>query len=190
MTPGNPNISTGLYNPADEHDSCGVAFVADISRRGPSRRIVELAFEALRNLAHRGALGDEDGTGDGAGILVPLPFDFLRRVCDFELPAAGHFAAGVVFLPSVPADRSVAVADFERLATEFGLRTVGWRDVPLDPSAAGPGALEVQPHVAQVFVESVSGERHLALERRAFVLRKAAERMISGSTRPGCLPEP
>ena len=170
----------GLYDPAHEHDACGVAFVADISRRGPSRRIVDLAFEALRNLAHRGALGDQDGTGDGAGILVPLPDAFLRARCGFELPAPGHYAAGVIFLPADPPARTAAIDAFGALATDLGLSVLGWRDVPIEPDAAGPGALAGRPHIAQVFVESAAGERHMALERRAFVLRKAAERNIPG----------
>ena len=162
MTPATPSSATseeprGLYDPAHEHDACGVAFVADISRQGPTRRIVDLAFEALRNLAHRGALGDEDGTGDGAGILVPLPDAFLRSQCGFELPPAGHFAAGLIFLPTNPAERYKAVDAFGALAAGLGLSVLGWRDVPIEPDAAGPGALAVRPHIAQVFVESVTG---------------------------------
>ena len=172
--------TTGLYNPDDEHDACGVAFVADLSRGGPSRRVVELSLEALGNLAHRGALGDEDGTGDGAGILVPLPNDFLRSVAGCDLPGPGEYAAGSVFLPVDRKARQAAMAAFERAAAEEDLRVLGWRDVPIRPVVLGPGARESLPWIAQVFVASTRGERHMSLERRTFALRKRAETSIDG----------
>ena len=99
----------GLYDPAFEHDACGVAFVAQLSGRA-SHEIVEQGLEALRNLDHRGATGADEAAGDGAGILVQVPDDFLRRVTDFDLPAAGSYAMGMGFLPLDEAER-VAVAD-------------------------------------------------------------------------------
>ena len=88
----------GLYDPAFEHDACGVAFVADMHGR-KSHRIVERGIEALCNLEHRGAAGAEVNTGDGAGILIQMPDKFLRAVVDFALPPEGSYAAGMVFLP-------------------------------------------------------------------------------------------
>ncbi|MBW3536275.1 MAG: glutamate synthase large subunit [Actinobacteria bacterium] len=168
----------GLYDPDNEHDACGVAFVADLSRQGPSRRVVELALEALGNLAHRGALGDEDGTGDGAGILVPLPHDLLRRASGLDLPDRGEYAVGSAFLPSDSRERAEACASIGRVAHEEGLRVLGWRDVEIRPEALGPGARDHLPWISQVFVASRDGERHMALERSAFALRKRAEREV------------
>ena len=169
-----------LYNAEDEHDACGVAFVADLSRRGPSHRVVELALEALGNLAHRGALGDDDGTGDGAGILLPLPHDFLRSTSGLALPPPGEYAAGMAFLPMDPARRSALVAALEALAESEGLVVLGWRDVEVRPGVLGPGALNCMPWTSQVFLRSVAGERQSALERRAFVVRKRAEHELNG----------
>jgi glutamate synthase (NADPH) large chain len=169
-----------LYDPTQEHDACGVAFVADISRQGPSRRIVDLALEALRNLAHRGALGDEDGTGDGAGILVPLPHAFLAAASGIELPLPGSYAAGVAFLPPDAEARSVAMDQVSGTARGIGMEVLGWREVPVDRAACGPGARSAQPHVAQLFVASATGERGMALERRAYVLRRRLEKDIPG----------
>ena len=168
-----------LYNPEDEHDACGVAFVADLSRQGPTHRVVELALEALGNLAHRGALGDDDGTGDGAGILVPLPHDFFRAASGLELPAAGEYAVGSVFLPIDPGARADAVDAIGALADTTGMRVIGWRDAEVRPSVLGPGAGSSLPWITQLFVESTSGERGMALERRCFVLRKRIQSSIA-----------
>ncbi|HUR48700.1 MAG TPA: glutamate synthase large subunit [Acidimicrobiales bacterium] len=177
---GAGRVPFALYNPESEHDACGVAFVADLSRRGPSHRVIELALEALGNLAHRGALGADDGTGDGAGLLLPLPHDFLRTVAGLELPAAGEYAAGAVFLPVDEAERVAARAAVERIAADVGLGILGWRDVEVRPEILGPGARASLPWISQVFARSLSDERGMALERRAFVLRKRVERSLDG----------
>jgi glutamate synthase (NADPH/NADH) large chain len=91
--------STGLYNPSFEHDACGVAFIADLTGR-PGHDVVSKALTALCNLEHRGAQGGDPGTGDGAGILTQIPDAFFREVCDFDLPPAGSYAAGLAFLPT------------------------------------------------------------------------------------------
>ena len=171
-------MAATLYNSEDEHDACGVAFVADLSRQGPTHRVVDLALEALGNLAHRGALGDDDGTGDGAGILLPLPHEFLRAASGHDLPTAGEYAVGVFFLPIDAEARGRAVAAIGRAAGGLRLRVIGWRDVEVRPSVLGPGARSSLPWVSQLFVESVSGERGMALERRAFLLRKQIQRSI------------
>ena len=173
-------ITAPLYSPDSEHDACGVAFVADLSRRGPSHRVVELALEALGNLAHRGALGDDDGTGDGAGILVPLPHDLLQAVSGLDLPAPGEYAAGMAFLPIDAAQRATVVAAFTSIAESEGLEVLGWRDVDVRPDELGPGALECMPWISQVFMRSTAGERQAALERRTLVVRKRSERELDG----------
>jgi glutamate synthase (NADPH/NADH) large chain len=166
----------GLYDPGHEHDACGVAFVATL-RGVPGHDIVEHALTALRNLDHRGAVGAETDTGDGAGILTQVPDAFLRAVCGFELPAAGAYAAGLAFLPEGDADAERAAAAVEDLAAQEGLAVLGWRDVPTVPDLVGRRARACMPRFRQLFVTAQAGPlQGLALDRRAFCLRKRAER--------------
>ncbi|WP_258348010.1 glutamate synthase large subunit [Saccharopolyspora gregorii] len=172
----------GLYDPASEHDSCGVAMVADVQGRR-SHGIVSDAMTALANLDHRGAAGAEPTSGDGAGVLLQLPDELLRSCTGFDLPepdAAGRarYAAGIAFLPADPELRAAAVALVERIAIEEDLRVLGWREVPIAPDAAGVGttALECMPHFATLLVEGSAGQAGLELDRLAFCLRKRAER--------------
>ncbi len=181
----------GLYDPANEHDACGVAFVADAQGRR-SRSIVAMGLTALHNLDHRGAAGSEPNSGDGAGILTQVPDGLLRASVDFDLPPAGEYAVGVAFLPREESERVGRVADVTRIAAEEGLVVLGWRELPIAPDAAdiGPTARAVMPHFAQLFVAEGTAARADAtafggttaahgvtrLERRAFVLRKRAER--------------
>src|SRR6476660_9556017 len=117
----------GLYDPAHEHDACGVSFVVQMEGTR-THGLVQMAIGSLCNLDHRGAKGAEPNTGDGAGILVQVPDRFLRDVVDFELPAAGHYAVGTAFLPTTGTDDTVAA--LEAIATEEGLEVLGWRDLP------------------------------------------------------------
>ena len=167
--------AAGLYDPAFEKDACGVAFLADLSGR-TSHAIVEQALTALHNLDHRGAAGAETSSGDGAGITVQLPDEFLRAVAGVDLPAPGAYAGGIAFLPADPDAERRAVEIVEATAGEEGLTVLGWRDVPTDDSSVGPTARGVMPRFRQVFVAGVRGERDLELERRAFALRRVAER--------------
>lgn len=166
----------GLYDPADERDACGVAMVADIQGRR-SHGIVVDALTALANLEHRGAAGAEPTSGDGAGILLQLPDEFLRAVAEFELPERGQYAAGIAFLPFESEERVAAMQQIERIAEEENLVVLGWRDVPVDPEKAnvGPTALSVAPHFAQLFVKGTRDESGIALDRLAFCLRKRVE---------------
>src|SRR5437764_1779479 len=141
----------GLYDGQHEHDACGVAFVADMHGRR-SNEIVKDALTALHNLDHRGASGAEVNTGDGAGILLQVPDGFLRAVADFELPAAGAYAVGLVFLSEDDAEAATTVSAIESLAEEEDLRVLGWREVPTDPSGLGATALSVMPRFRQLFV--------------------------------------
>jgi glutamate synthase (NADPH) large chain len=164
----------GLYDSRFEHDACGVGFVADLAgRRG--HEIVSQALTVLRNLDHRGAKGSDPDTGDGAGILTQIPDELFRDVCGFSLPEPGGYAAGMVFLPSEAAGRAAAMSAIERIAALEGLVILGWRDVPHEVTQCGPGSRAVLPHLAHLFVASPSGERGLALDRRAYCLRKRAE---------------
>ncbi|MFD4642496.1 glutamate synthase large subunit [Lentzea sp. NPDC058436] len=166
----------GLYDPADERDACGVAMVADIQGRR-SHGIVADALTALANLEHRGAAGAEPTSGDGAGILLQLPDEFLRAVVDFDLPERGQYAAGIAFLPFESEERVAAMQEIERIAEQESLVVLGWRDVPVDPEKAnvGPTAMSVAPHFAQLFVKGTRDESGIALDRLSFCLRKRVE---------------
>ena len=111
-----------MYNPAYEHDSCGVAMVVDMHGRR-SRDIVDKAIPALLNLQHRGAQGAEPNTGDGAGILLQVPDKFLRAVCEFELPEPGDYATGIAFLPQSAKDAAAACAAVEKIVVGTALDT-------------------------------------------------------------------
>jgi glutamate synthase (NADPH/NADH) large chain len=166
----------GLYDPAQEHDACGVAFVATM-RGSAGHDIIDLALTALRNMEHRGATGADPGVGDGAGILTQVPDRFLRGAVDFELPRKGAYAVGIAFLPSDALEREQVVAAVEALAAEEGLRVLGWRDVPVEPNLIGGAARACMPVFRQLFVTAATGhEIGMGLERRAFCLRKRAER--------------
>ena len=170
----------GLYNPAFEHDSCGVAMVVDMHGRR-SRDIVDKAITALLNLEHRGAQGAEPRSGDGAGILIQVPDAFLREVVDFELPAAGSYATGIAFLPQSSKDAAAACAAVEKIAEAEGLTVLGWRNVPTDDSSLGALSRDAMPTFRQVFMTGASG---MTLERRAYVIRKRAEHEL-GTKGPG-----
>ncbi|MCH9729633.1 MAG: glutamate synthase large subunit [Actinomycetia bacterium] len=172
--------SQGLYDPAFEHDACGVAMVADMHGRR-SRDIVDKAITALLNLEHRGAQGAEPNTGDGAGILLQVPDDFLRAVVDFELPEPGSYATGMAFLPQSSRDAASACEALEQIAETEGLNVLGWRDVPTDDSSLGALARDAMPTFRQVFIAGASG---MDLERRAYVVRKRAEHEL-GTKGPG-----
>src|SRR4249919_2971901 len=163
--------AAGLYDPRFEHDACGVGFVADLSGRG-GHDVVARALRVLCNLEHRGAKGGDPGTGDGAGILTQIPDEFFRATCDFELPEAGAYAAGMAFFS---AERHLVTPALARLAAAEGLTIVGWREVPFDITACGDGARAVLPDVLQLFVAGAEGQQGLELERMAFCLRKRAE---------------
>ncbi|MDP9117154.1 MAG: glutamate synthase large subunit [Actinomycetota bacterium] len=164
----------GLYDPQFEKDSCGVAFVADLTGR-PSHRIVTQALTALHNLDHRGAAGAEPTSGDGAGITVQIPDAFLRAVAGVPLPPAGSYAVGIAFLPADDTEADHAVAIVERTAAEEGLVVLGWRSVPIRPEELGPTARGVMPAFRQIFLAGGDGESGLVLERKAFATRKVAE---------------
>ncbi|MFG1806645.1 glutamate synthase large subunit [Streptomyces sp. NPDC049040] len=166
----------GMYDPRNEHDACGVGFVATLTGEA-SHDLVEQALTVLRNLEHRGATGAEPDSGDGAGILLQVPDAFLRAATGFELPAAGHYAVGLAFLPVENEDRTKAVDAIERIAAEEGLTVLGWREVPVAPEMLGATARSTMPHFSQLFVADSAGALSgIELDRPAFVLRKRAER--------------
>ncbi|MER5961827.1 glutamate synthase large subunit [Streptomyces sp. NPDC002057] len=162
----------GMYDPRNEHDACGVGFVATLTGVA-SHALVEQALTVLRNLEHRGATGSEPDSGDGAGILFQVPDAFLREVAGFELPEAGAYAVGIAFLPEDGTDETAA--KIEAIAADEGLNVLGWREVPVAPELLGASARATMPVFRQLFV--ADGENSgIALDRKAFVLRKRAER--------------
>ncbi|QEU81039.1 glutamate synthase large subunit [Streptomyces subrutilus] len=171
----------GMYDPRNEHDACGVGFVANLSGEA-SHTLVEQALTVLRNLEHRGATGSEPDSGDGAGILSQVPDAFLREVAGFELPEAGAYAVGIAFLPADGPAQAAAAEQIEAIAAEEDLTVLGWREVPVTPDLLGNGARATMPAFSQLFVSGASptrsgaGPRGIELDRRAFVLRKRAER--------------
>ena len=172
--------SQGLYNPAFEHDACGVAMVADMHGHR-SRDIVDKAITALVNLEHRGAQGAEPHTGDGAGILLQVPDEFLRAVVEFDLPEYGSYATGIAFLPQSSKDAATACEAVEKIVEAEGLEVLGWREVPTDESSLGALARDAMPTFRQLFIAGASG---MDLERRAYVVRKRAEHEL-GTKGPG-----
>ncbi len=161
----------GLYDPAFEHDACGVAFVAHLS--GTARHdIIAKGLTALTNLDHRGATGADAAAGDGAGMLLQVPDRFLREVVDFDLPEPGHYAMGMAFLPTDPQRRASAKRTIEFLATEEALDVHGWRPVPSNDATLSPVSRENMPHFEQFFVSSPDGEAGLELDRRVYPLRQ------------------
>ncbi|ATG54963.1 glutamate synthase large subunit [Brachybacterium ginsengisoli] len=170
----------GLYHPASEVDSCGVAMIATL-RGEPGHDIVQHALTALRNLEHRGAVGAEEDTGDGTGLMVQLPDAFLRAVSGLELPERGAYAAGTAFVPRDAAGRAEVLEALERLCEEEGLTLLGTRELPTTDGLVGPSAEAVRPDMVQVFLADAAGERTgLALERAAFAVRRRVEHSTGG----------
>lgn len=175
----------GLYDPANEHDACGVGFVAHIKGE-PSHQIVLDAEEILRNMDHRGACGCEANTGDGAGILTALPHGFLQKAVKadlgVELPPAGSFAAGNVFLPQLEVERKKCKSVFEEIVKACGQKLIGWRAVPTDNKAAniGPTAKAGEPVIEQPIVaasKSASTDAE-TFERQLYLIRKQASHRL------------
>ena len=165
---------TGLYDPRFEHDSCGVSFVAHM-KGVRSNELVQTGLLALTNLEHRGATGAEPDTGDGAGILIQVPDRLLRDTVDFELPAEGHYAAGLAFLPDAGGLREKVMERIEAIMSEEGLTVLGWRDVPVNPDCLGKTSRAAMPSFRQLFVASPDGEAGIDLDRRTYVARKRIE---------------
>jgi glutamate synthase (NADPH/NADH) large chain len=181
MNPDLP-LAHGLYDPRFEHDACGVSFVANI-KGVRSREIVTLGITALCNMEHRGATGAEAETGDGAGILIQIPDAFFRAVTDFSLPPLGAYAAGLAFLPQSSQNVATATARVEDIVGQEGLRTLGWREVPVEPACLGASARAVMPTFRQFFVDDPQGATDIELDRKLFIVRKRIEHELTGEMR-------
>jgi glutamate synthase (NADPH/NADH) large chain len=170
-------VGEGLYDPQFEKDSCGVGFLAHIKGKR-SHQILRDASNILCRMDHRGARGAEPNTGDGAGILTALPWEFLEKVAKRDagitLPARGSWAAGLVFLPQDKAQREACRAEFAKLAASLGLKVLGWRKNPVDNSALGPTAKASEPCVETLFVGAPAGLDADGFDRKLFLVRKKA----------------
>ena len=171
----------GLYDPEQEHDACGVGFIAHIKGRR-SHEIVDQGLQLLKNLTHRGATGADPLAGDGAGILIQIPDALLRDEMakqGVELPEAGEYGVGMVFLPQEPASRLACEQEIERAIRAEDQVLLGWRDVPRDSSVLGESVRRIEPVIRQVFIgEGPDVTVTDALERKLYVIRKRAGHAI------------
>ncbi|HAC87457.1 MAG TPA: glutamate synthase subunit alpha, partial [Gammaproteobacteria bacterium] len=167
----------GLYDPAQEKDSCGVGFVANI-KGVPSRQIMLDAYHINSRMEHRGGCGFEANTGDGAGILIATPHSFFQKIAEeelnSELPPAGQYAVGNIFLPVEKGERETCRRVINEIIAEENQLLVGWREVPLDPDGAGvgPAARMAQPQIEQLFIVAAEGLEQDQFERKLYVIRK------------------
>jgi glutamate synthase (NADPH/NADH) large chain len=174
-------VAQGLYDPAYEHDGCGVGFVAHIKGR-KSHAIVEQGLTILKNLNHRGAVGWDPKLSDGAGLMIQMPDRFLREEMakrGVALPPYGQYGVGMVFLPRDPASRFACEYEIERAIKDEGQVLLGWRDVPVDNSDLAEPAKKLEPVIRQVFVGRGAGVTVTdALERKLYIIRKSSGHAI------------
>jgi glutamate synthase domain-containing protein 1 len=171
----------GLYDPQFEHEACGMGFVVNVKGK-KSHDVVQQAIEVLLNLNHRGACGCETNTGDGAGILLQTPHDFLRlvsREAKVKLPSPGEYGVGMVFLPHDKKQRAECEKLFGEIVAEEGHKLLGWRTVPTDNHSLGATARASEPLMRQVFIgRAAKATDDLGFERKLYVIRKRAENAI------------
>jgi glutamate synthase domain-containing protein 2/glutamate synthase domain-containing protein 1/glutamate synthase domain-containing protein 3 len=182
-----PLTKQGLYDPANEHDACGVGMVANINGER-SHKIIDQGIEVLINLGHRGACGADPRTGDGAGILIQVPHEFFHKECaalDIDLPHRGEYAVGMTFLPQEPEQRQACEGIVESIVAAEGQKFLGWRDVPVNPDAIGVLAAHVMPRIRQFFVRrSADIQDELRFELKLYVIRKQIEQAIAAADMP------
>ncbi len=171
-------VAQGLYNPENEHDNCGIGFVAHIKGK-PSHEIVKRGLEVLRNMDHRGATGADDSTGDGAGLLMQIPHEFISEVLNLNVGEPGKYGTGLIFLPKDEKEAEFCTDVLTRNIEAEGLTLVAYRDVPVNSSAPGDIAKITEPFVKQVFVKA-NLEKD-TLERKLYIVRKLTEKEIRDS---------
>jgi len=171
----------GLYNPENEHDNCGAGFICSLQGK-KTNDIIHKALDILDKLEHRGAVSADGKTGDGAGILIEIPHDFLSKQCDFELPELNQYAVGMVFLPKKENQRTYCIGVFEAELKKQGLEILGWRKVPVNPDVVGSIAAQTEPFIMQVFVgRGETGLSDHEFNIKLFCARKISEHIISSS---------
>ena len=176
----------GLYRPEFEHDACGIGFVANI-KSNKSHKIVSDALTILENMEHRGACGCEANTGDGAGIQIQVPHEFLFEEClklGVHLPSFGRYAVGMIFFPKELKLREECRDIFIRSSEKLGLEILAWRKVPVNPTGIGPTALSVEPEMEQAFIACPDHVTDpIVFERKLFVLRNYSSNLINNTVR-------
>ena len=181
MDNGERPAAQGLYQPAHEHDACGVGFVAHIKGR-KTHGIIEQGLTVLRNLTHRGAVGWDPKLSDGAGLLIQIPDRFLREEMakqGVKLPPVGQYGVGMAFLPREPASRLACEYELERAIKDEGQALLGWRDVPVDNSDLAEPAKNLEPVIRQVFIGRGEGVTVTdGLERKLYIIRKSSGHAI------------
>ncbi|GGW50148.1 glutamate synthase large subunit [Arenibacter certesii] len=171
----------GLYLPEFEHDNCGAGFICSLKGE-KSNDIIHKALEILEKLEHRGAVSSDGKTGDGAGILVDIPHNFFKDVCDFDLPEPGNYAVGNIFLPQKENQRKYCVDIFEENIKKQGLQLLGWRDVPVNQSIPGRIAAETAPFIRQLFVAKQDEKQdYFDFNLKLFIARKVTEHTVNNS---------
>ncbi len=174
----------GLYDPGFEHDSCGVGFVCNINGE-KSNLIIRQGIEVLHRLAHRGAVGADPKTGDGAGILIQIPHNFFKKVAarnNINLREPGSYGTGLIFLPQDSVERAFCKEVFSEVIKEQGQILLGWRIVPIDNSDIGKGARQTEPVFEQIFIErDKDTDNESDFERRLYVIRKEVENIVRAS---------
>ena len=175
-------LPQGLYDPQHEHDSCGVGFIVHIKNK-KSHEIVRKGLRLLCNLEHRGAIGADPGTGDGAGILVQIPDTFLREETaklGFVLPAEGHYGVATLFMPHDRSQQFHCIEAIQNIVSENDLRGLGWRDVPINKKYVGRQAAEAMPVIKQLFLADDGQEKQQELERLLYVARNEIRNSLIG----------
>jgi len=171
----------GMYEPSYEHDACGMGFVADIKGR-KSRDIIDKGLQVLKNLEHRGAVGADQFTGDGSGILIQMPDEFIRKLASeegFVLPKEGRYGVGVMFLPQNPILRRTVENIIEKIVIDENQKFIGWRDVPVNTDVPGEGARLTQPFIRQCFIGASDDlKTQDDFERRLYLIRRIIDHRI------------
>ncbi len=169
----------GLYLPEFEHENCGAGFICNLKGE-KNNQIIHDALEILVKLEHRGGVSSDGKTGDGAGLLIDIPHDYFKRVCDFELPEQRKYAVGMVFLPKNENQYRFCKSEFEKEITAQGLTILGWRTVPVDSSQLGEIALASEPNIEQVFIAQGDTEE-IIFRAKLYAARKITEHTIRNS---------
>lgn len=171
----------GMYDPVFEHDACGMGFVADVKGR-KSRSIIDKGLDILKNLEHRGAVGADPETGDGAGILIQMPDEFIRKAASekkIKLPSVGKYGVGVIFLPQEPTLRKAVENIIEKIVIDENQKFLGWRDVPVNPAIPGKGARLTQPFIRHCFVgANKSIQSQDEFERKLYTIRRIIDHRV------------
>ncbi|AUC22189.1 glutamate synthase large subunit [Polaribacter sejongensis] len=170
----------GLYLPEFEHENCGAGFICNLNG-DKTNQIIHDALEILVKLEHRGGVSADGKTGDGAGILIDIPHDYFKRVCNFPIPEQREYAVGMVFLPKVSNQYDFCKTTFEEEIKQQGLAILGWREVPVDPSQLGEIALTSEPNIEQLFVGKTDEIDEATFKAKLYAARKIAEHTIRKS---------